>query len=445
MQSFSVLEFKLFEDIYCFNAEHVQYVFELESYNEAKGFHESVVGITKYNSNIMLLVDTAKLYSGKSLDFSKEKSVVVIGYDDIFYGMIVDEIVQIEELQEASPTLNLNSEEMVVNHYKKQDDFIQEVDPLPLLKKFAIPAMAHLLTHQEYASEEEQIAEDRESTFYLLFRVSKKYFAIESQYVKEVVEYSHNVFDLTSETKHIKGAIAIRDDVLQILDINEEAETKEDVVVISYEGEDAAIVVDEVYDIEEFSTQEIEHLDSVVDGICGFCKHNEEIIAFLSLDYFIKSSKESHKEVSKKGGVKSHVQREYLVFWMDARRYCLEMKYVRQVMETQALAKTESSAIVTSENVAFLATWNHHAVSIVTLEKLMDLSIDIDNSQTIFIEVEGSVVAFLVQDIENIVYLHEDEVSMVRSEQQSIINGAILYENEVITNLNAKFLTQLVS
>ena len=189
----SVLEFKLLDSLFCFNAKNIEYVFELEKYESVKGFHQSVVGITKYNNDVMLLIDTAKLYSDKSLDLSTEKSVIVFcDENNMRYGMIVDEITKLEEIEQVKLSVDLNTEDMIVNHYKDREDndIVSEIHPLPLFKKYDIPAMA-IPTVKKFVQQEHRENEDISS--YLLFKINTNSYAISSKFVKEVVEKDRKI------------------------------------------------------------------------------------------------------------------------------------------------------------------------------------------------------------------------------------------------------------
>ncbi|MEO1954020.1 MAG: chemotaxis protein CheW [Campylobacterales bacterium] len=132
-----------------------------------------------------------------------------------------------------------------------------------------------------------------------------------------------------------------------------------------------------------------------------------------------------------------------LIFLIDDKKYSINMKCVRQVIETDTLNKTQSSSIVNNDNIEFIATWSNRAVNILKLDKALNLKSKKDNSQSIFIEYDKHIVAFMVQDIDNIIYLTEDNISETSSNEETIINGAILYNNEVIVRLNEKYIASM--
>ncbi len=441
--STSVIEFELLGERYCFNTQHVAYVFELEEYSTIGGFNDSVIGVTKYNEDVMLLIDTANLYSAKSLDMTQEKSVIVIYDKDNkhYYGMLVDSIIKLEEVEEANPSLDLSTEDLVINHYKdeEEDIIVNEIYPLPLLKKHHIPAMASL----HVKNDNNTVVKSMQTHHYLIVRVKEHLYAISSKYVKEVIENEFEMFEIKESIKNIKGAIALRDEIVQVADF-EDAD-KHDVVILEHNGSKVAIEVDEVYDIEDFQTDKIEYLDDASTNIEAFYNYQEKAVAILNPLFYINEKKQDihdKEEIKAEEFLDEH--QEYLIFYIDGKKYSISMDHVRQVLESETLAKTHSSAIAANDYIEFLATWNHQAVSVIKLDSFLGVQTQLDMAQIIFVEYDKKIVAFLVDNIDNIVYLDKKSVSNVQTQQNDIISGAIVYEDEVIVKFNEKFLTEVV-
>jgi len=439
--STSIIEFKLLGERYCFNTNQVAYVFELEKYNTIGGFDESVIGITKYNEDVMLLIDTAKLYSAKSLDMTQQKSVIVIYDEDKkYYGMLVDSIIKLEEVEEANPSVNLSTEELVINHYKdeEEDIIVNEIYPLPLLNKHHIPAISSLHIKRN----EVEILENRVTNHYLIVRIKEHLYAVASKYVKEVLENEFEMFEMQKGIKNIKGAIALRDEIVQVADF--ENTEKHDIVILEHNGSKVALEVDEVYDIEDFQTDKIKYLDDTSTNIEAFYNYKEKAIAILNPLFYIneKSYNKQHTQAVEENF--SDEYHEYLIFYIENKKYSISMKHVRQVVESETLAKTHSSTIAANEYIEFLATWNHQAISVIKLDTFLGVQTQLDTAQIIFVEYDKKTVAFLVDDIDNIIYLDKKSVNDIESQKDDIISGAIIYQDEVIVKFNEKFLTGVV-
>jgi chemotaxis signal transduction protein len=356
--------------------------------------------------------------------------------------MLVDEITKLEEIESVKISIDLNTEDMVVNHYKDCDDdeIVSEVHPLPLFKKYNIPAMASEVIAEQMQKEtkEEKLEES-----YLLFKVKNHSYAIASKYVKEVLEKSSEFFALEGVNSHLRGAMAVRDEVIPVAEL-EPSDISSDVLVLEIEGNKLGVIVDEVYDIENFISHNIEVIERSERGVCGFYNHKGKVIAILDPEFYFegKSAQEkSTKEMDEKS--LQHQKFDYLLFLIDDKKFSVDMSCVRQVVETDSLQKTQSSSIVVSDNVEFITTWNHRAVNIIRLDLELGLECKKQESQSIFIEFEGHTVAFMVHDIDNIVYINKEDITNSSLEEKALINGAILYEGEVIVKLSEQNICSL--
>jgi chemotaxis signal transduction protein len=256
------------------------------------------------------------------------------------------------------------------------------------------------------------------------------------------LENDTDIFSINDKEHHIQGAIAVRDEVIRVVSLKE-AKDANDIVVVELGDKRVAIVVDEVYDIENFVDAKIELIKESQSAIGAFYNYKGDVVAIINPHFYFQDIESEASDEKEQQNTLVHTKHDYLIFMMDAKKYSIDMKCVRQVLETDSLVKTQSSSIIASDNIEFIATWNKHAVNIIKLNNLLGLEGSDNNSQTIIIEYEGHLVSFMVEDIDNIVYLNSSEISQVASESNSLINGAIVHDNEVIVTLNAAFLANI--
>jgi len=305
-----------------------------------------------------------------------------------------------------------------------------------LLKKQHVVAMK-----QESSSlriDEEQQHRYQE---YLLFMIEKRYYALQSQYVKEVVEADNDVFELMTQNKELRGAIAVRDEVLSIAGLSS-LESFDSVVIVESQHKKVAILVDEVFDIESFDTLKIEYLNEKSLAVNAFYNFQGSVVALINPEYFVQHIRDKNETLSNEEK-KFATRQEYLTFRICDKRFAIDMKSVRQVVETEILSKTESSSIIANSDIKFITTWNKMAVSVADISHLVGIeNFDPQESQTLFIQRKEHYMAFLVDEVEDIIYLSEHEVKKV-SESDSIIGGAVLVEDDLLVKINEEFLVTL--
>jgi chemotaxis signal transduction protein len=83
------------------------------------------------------------------------------------------------------------------------------------------------------------------------------------------------------------------------------------------------------------------------------------------------------------------------------------------------------------------------AISVADISHLVGVEeFDVENSQTLFIQNEDHHLAFLVDEVEDIVYLSDYEVKKA-SQNDSIIGGAVLVDDDVLVKINEHFLVSM--
>ncbi len=429
----SVLEFKIFDELFCLNTSHIEYVFELDDFTPLKAFHKSVIGIVKYNDDVMLLLDTATLYSDKSLNLSTPKSVIVLKDNSgSHFGLLVDEIIKIEDVEIAITGVKLSIKETTINHYKAKDMIVNEIDPIPLLEKYNIPSMSKPKKAETESNDEAIKEKDRD---FLLFSIGANLYAAETLYVREVIENSSNLFPLDDKDKKIKGTIALRDEIIKIADIDK-PKNPEDIVVMEVGDKSFGIEVDEIKDIESFEESKLEYIEDRDYFIKAFYNYKKRVVAIINPDFYIKNSLKNKKQTnsSKKEGLKS----TFLIFKIQDTQFALSLEQIRRVVETDTLPKTKSSSIIMGKNTKFISTWNKRAVAIISLEHFLNLKNKKSDTQAIFVEADNKIAAFVADEINDIIMIDKKRVNSSKENSDKIISGAIIYKDTPIPIINTK-------
>jgi chemotaxis signal transduction protein len=434
MESTSVLEFKLNNEIYCFNTKNIAYVFDLEEYKELRVIDSCVLGVVYHNDNAMFLVDTLNLYNkSEKLNMDTQKSVVVFKdtqNEKGYYGLAVDEIVKIEDVEIAKEALQLSTEEVVINHYKDKDRLVNEIDPLPLLHVRKIPPL-----HKNKKAP--QSTDTIKTTVeFLLFVIDGKKYAIESEHVKEVLERESELFEIQEDMKLFKGALSLRFEVVLVANLKSEG-VGDEIIVIEEDKASFCIDVDEVIGIEEFFISKIEQLPQDESAIKALYSYKDEVVAILNKEYFIDHSRHKDTHHTEENSVMSHLSKKgFLLFGIAGKELALNMENVRQVFETEDLARTTSSLISSDSHVEFITSWNHHAVEVVKIHDALE--IDADGSllsHTVIIEDDDhKFKGILVDTMNDIEYVNDEDI--VVGDTGAIIDGAVIAKEQIIPKLN---------
>jgi len=280
------------------------------------------------------------------------------------------------------------------HHYKAKDKIVNEIEPFGLIKRAGILSIKKSLHSQQKKQNEQDTQE------YLLFRIDSSYYALPSTEVQEII-------------------------------------------IAKKEEKRVAILVDEVFDIENFKKQKMEYLQKKA-SLFGFYNFNSHVVALVNLDFYLDKVTQKKQQKTAQNG--SATKSEFLLFYIANEHYGIDMRFVRHVTEVQELAKTEASSLVNNSVVKFLATWNHMAIAVLDVAQLLEKELhNPKDAQVIFIEKDKEFVGFLVDEVEDIVYLNDEAIHKDETNENTIIDGAIVYENKAIATLNENFLVSKLS
>lgn len=439
MKREAILEFRLNEDLYCFNTKIVKYVFDLEEFEEFEGLDKAVIGLVRYENDAMLLIDTLFLYTGeKHISLEGSKSVVVIeDGEEALYGMLVDEIIKIEDVEPAPSTVDLSSDEMPIHHYKERDKLINEVVPVALLHAKKIPSLKKMSTIVQ-DSEDEEFQNKNE---FLLFEIDSKLFALDTAFVKEVVDRENDFFELEAKSRRFRAAVAIRENVYKVAHLKPNAQNGNELVVVQKKKEHFCIAADHVFGIEFFETKKIEPLEDTYEDLKGFYNKNGQIVAIINENFFIEpheDQKSIDTEKESKIDKNRSVRKGFLIFKLGEKDFALDMRFVRQVVEEEDIPHTGSVSISSMEesHVAYISEWNHHGVEVISLASM--LGIDDSNTtskEVIMLEIDEKFNGILVDKVDDIYYAKQQDIAF-SDDKEVVINGALFKERNLIAILN---------
>ena len=123
----------------------------------------------------------------------------------------------------------------------------------------------------------DELAINVEKTQYIKIRLSDEFFGIDIKYVDNIVRMQH-ITRVPKAPEYIKGVINLRGEVIPVfslrlkMGIEEIEETKSfRIIILKYEGESVGIIVDEVREVANVSSDDVEKVfHSASEGIQNF-------------------------------------------------------------------------------------------------------------------------------------------------------------------------------
>ena len=438
----SVLEFRLGEEIFCFDTAIIEYVYDLERYEPIDAFGPLVLGLARYNDDAMMLVDTHYLFRKVPLkgdDLSGFSVIVIRTESEGLYGMVVDEIVKIEDLERADLTAPMELSDFIVQHYKNADRLVHEIIPIPLLEKAHVPA---LIRRHKVQTPSTQEANEEYDAFLdaVHIRVGEEHYAIDATLVKEVVERESEPFAIDEEGEKIRGAVAIRGEAVPLARLGHPTNGTT-LVVIENGTAHLAIAADEIYDIRRFERSRLTPAAVKGSPIASFINEEGRVIALVDPFWFIDTKEDRNSTVAAKK-VRASARRGAMLVRIGGRLFGLPLDRVRQVVERESLPTASTGALIGHrEDRTFLTTWQHHSIEVLDLCELLGVTYETDpqESLAVIVETDNRFVGLLVDDIDEVHYLAPDAFLDPDEAGGGPIGGAILTPDSIVAALDLDY------
>jgi len=295
------------------------------------------------------------------------------------------------------------------------------------MKKISIPS-------EEFAAaktKELQVKEEPSNRF-LIFSMAKEQYALEIDYLQEIILADKNYTDIAGSSEDVLGLITLRDELLIVIDLRIyygfTPKNSEDnrILVVSYEGKKIGLCIDAIIDIKSFLKKDIEYLSDTFEGnkIAGVIHDESSLISFFDNklideifkknDAFIDSSSDEIVEESS-----SDPSMEAILFRLGSKEYAFNVENVDEIID-----------IVPSTTVAFTDGMIDGIINIrgqiVTMVSLFSkLNIDTlinEDSKIIVCNILENRIGFVVDSVSDILIIKEEDI---REEEDEYFKGVL--------------------
>ena len=130
---------------------------------------------------------------------------------------------------------------------------------------------------------------------------------------------------------------------------------------------------------------------------------------------------------------------QYLSFEIGKEKYALKLIENKEVIEPPPITKVPN----TKKYVSGVINLRGQIVPVINLEKKLDItSNDAQRKRIIVVEIKNSLVGILVDDVEDVVNIHQDNIEEITENKgginQKFIDGVFSYENNLVIIINIK-------
>jgi purine-binding chemotaxis protein CheW len=324
----------------------------------------------------------------------------------------------------------------VVAIYKHEGMLIQVLSLRVLFErmhKVAIPAK-EVLTGKI----KNEITKEEESNRFLVFSMSEEKYALDIDYLQEIILADVEYTDIAGSSDELLGLITLRDELLMVVDLRVhygfQAKNSDEnrILIISYDGKKIGFCIDSIIDIKSIFIKNIEPMgESFNDNkIAGVIHDENSLISYFDHNVISNIFKEnaayvddhSLGETQEKSETQEYFM-EVIVFKLAGKEYAFNVERVDEIID-----------VVSSTNVAFtdksidgIINIRGQIVTTVSLfSKLGIPAVVNEDSKIIICNISGNRIGFVVDSVSDILNVKEEEI---KEEDDEYFESVLYLEN----------------
>ena len=394
-----------------------------------------VRGLCSVGGSIVSMVDMNQLLDMQEIDLSDHKSRVISLNDNLSSNtLLVSDIYNTVEVDQNRIEYINNEGDPVVAIYKYEDSLVQVLSLEELFSKMNKVSIEAEEVHS--GKIKELNTKEEPSTRFLIFSMAAEQYALEIDYLQEIILADNEYTDIAGSHKDTLGLITLRNELLMVIDLRiyygfkPKHGDENRILVVSYNGAKIGLCIDSIIDIKSFYKKDIEYLSDTFDGnkIAGVIHEEESLISFFDdklLDEvfhkneaFIDSS--THEEDLDNN---DEYAMETIVFKLASKEYAFDVESVDEIIDV--VRSTEVA--YTDESIDGIINIRGQIVTMVSLFNKLNIETAInEDSKIIICNIADHRIGFVVDSVSDILTIKEE---VIRREEDKYFNGVLHLDN----------------
>jgi len=438
----NVVEIKSGDEIYAIDGSIIYKILKPVPITPVPLVDSSVKGVCSIDGKIAVCIDTNILLRKESSNLTK---MIAVEVDGGLYALLVEDVIGIEFLEEGYE--KDEEDEGIEGFYHKNGKVRQILNLKKLLER------VELLTFQKHelpaSSSDEEVKGRKQQNLepFVLFKVGSEFFGIKADFLKEIIFANRKITKLAESTDEVMGIITVRDRAIKVIDtkkllFNEESEVKKEsrFLIISFNGKDTALLVDEVIDIKDIDTLQIEREEGKEGVVEGVIKHGENIVSIVSqelLEKLVETHAIGFEDSKEETDYGEGEMKEVVAFMVSNEEYGVEVQQVEEIVRLPEITPVPE----TPHYVKGVMNLRGEVVPVVSLPLRLGFEEKITKkSKVIVCNVKNSKVGFLVDSVNEVISIDEKHIN-VSTKEDSVIKEIANLDNGkriiLILNLEA--------
>jgi len=394
-----------------------------------------VRGLCSVSGNIVTMVDMNLLLDMGEVSYKDDKARLISLNDSLSSSaLLVSEVYNTVEIDEELIEYLENEDDPVIAIYKYKDSLIQVISLEVLFSK--INKVSIEAKEVKNGKVKLETVKEEDTTRFLIFSMDREKYALNIDYLREIILADINYTDIAGSKEEILGLITLRDELLIVLDLrkyygfNTKDSYKNRILIASYEGKKIGLLVDEILDIKNYVNKDIEYMDDSFEDnkIAGVIHDSNSLISFFDnavLENLFKENEsfiDSQNQELETTSIEDDIM-EVIVFKLSTKEYAFEVENVAEIIDI--VSATEVA--YTDKAIDGIINIRGQIVTIVSLFEKLNIPAKIDeDSKIIICNINETKIGFIVDSVSDILNVKSDEV---REQEDELFTNILHLDN----------------
>jgi purine-binding chemotaxis protein CheW len=388
-------------------------------------------GLSALAGDIVSMVDLNILLDMPEVDLESDKSrLLSLNNSYSSNALLVQEVYNTVNIDEENIEYIDEDDNPVIAIYKFENSLVQILSlelVISKINKINIESKEVLNGKVKIVNSKEE-----DKTRFLIFSMSNEKFAINIDYLREIILADVDFTYIIGSPSDLLGLITLRDELISVLDLrshygfDNNKSDKNRILIASLDNQAIGLYVDEIIDIKSISDKDIDYMNNELaeNKISGVIHDNGSLISFFDKDIIKNIFDEYEAYVDTKDKVmdedKIDIFSEVIVFKLAGKEYSFDVNSVAEIIDIVDSTKVA----YTKDYIDGVINIRGQIVPIVSLFKKLDIEEIIDDDSKIIIcNIDDTQVGFIVDSISDILSISEDQLK----EQDDILFTNVLH------------------
>jgi len=377
-----------------------------------------VRGLCAVAGNIVSLVDLNLLLDMPEIDYKEDKTrLISLNGHHASNALLVSEVYNTVEIDQSKIEYIERENDPVVAIYKYKKMLIQVISLDILISK--IRRISIDAKEIKNGKVKQEVQKEEESKRFLIFSMQNEKFALNIEYLQEIILADVNYTEISGTATEVLGLITLRDELIIVIDLRKyygfktKESDKNRILIASHEGKRVGLLIDNVIDIKNFPILDIEYLKETRDEnkIAGVIHDEKSLISFFDdnvlEDIFSKNDAFIDTVVDDIQASNENIAMEVIVFKLSGKEYAFDVESVDEIIDL-----IDSTEVAFSDSsVDGIINIRGQVVPIISLFDKLNIPSEINiDSKIIVCNINNTRIGFIVDSVSNILTVQDSEI-----------------------------------